>query len=106
MGTLGSYLGPHEHRGPCLSMYVMYDMLFLNTDFVGSTNTIYRLILSTIYIFIPVSGCVGRGPSAPFCPGAHTTSILHTFCHKCIDNERPTSPEKLENESSEVASML
>jgi hypothetical protein len=44
----------------------------LNTDFVGSTNTILDicLILLTIYIFIPVSGCVGRGPSALLCPGA------------------------------------
>ena len=34
-------------------------------DFVGSTNTIYIcLILSTIYIFISVSGCVGMEPSA------------------------------------------
>ena len=67
-----------------------------------------RLILSTIYIFITVSGCVGRGPSALFCLGhiQCTTSILHTFGHKCIDNERPASPEKLEHESSEVASML
>jgi hypothetical protein len=40
----------------------------INTEFVGSTNTInICLILSTIYIFIPASGCVGRGPSALFC---------------------------------------
>jgi hypothetical protein len=40
-------------------------------EFVGSTNTIdICLILSTIYIFIPVSGFVIRGPSALFFPGA------------------------------------
>ena len=47
-------------------MYVVYGMLFnagLNTEFIGSTNTInICLILSTIYFFIPVSGCVGRTP--------------------------------------------
>jgi hypothetical protein len=42
----------------------------LNTDFVGSTNTInICLILSTIYIFIPVSGCVCMGHSALLFPG-------------------------------------
>ena len=62
------------HRGTML-IYVVYGMFFLclNTDFVGSTNTIKNicLILSTIYIFIPVSGCVGRGPSALLCLGAY-----------------------------------
>ena len=47
-------------------MYVVYNMscvLMLNHDFVPSTNTInICLILSTIYIIIPVSGCIGRGP--------------------------------------------
>ena len=44
---------------------VQYVFLCLNTDFVESTNTInICLILSTIYIFIPVSYFVGRGPSA------------------------------------------
>ena len=28
-------------------------------------------ILSTIHIFIPVSGCVGKGPSALLCFGAY-----------------------------------
>ena len=38
-------------------------MTRLNTDFVGSNNTInICLILSTIYSFIPMSVCVGRGP--------------------------------------------
>jgi len=34
--------GPHEHRGPYLYMYVVYSMflMFINTDFVGSINTI------------------------------------------------------------------
>ena len=43
----------------------MYGILFnvLNTEFIGSTDTInIFLILSTIYIVIPVSGCVGRAP--------------------------------------------
>jgi hypothetical protein len=35
-------------------------VLMLNHDFVPSTNTInICLILSTIYIIIPVSGCIG-----------------------------------------------
>jgi hypothetical protein len=54
---------------------VQHVFLCLNTDFVGSTNTILDvcLILSTIFIFISVSGCVGicRGPSALLCPGAY-----------------------------------
>ena len=38
-------------------------LMFINTTFVGSANTIdICLILSTIYIFIPVSGCIGRTP--------------------------------------------
>jgi hypothetical protein len=48
----------------------------LNTDSVGSTNTIniylilWRLV---IYSFISVSGCVGirRGPCTLLCPGAY-----------------------------------
>ena len=56
------------HRGPML----IYVCECLNRNFVGSTNTIsICLILLTIYIFIPVSGCVGRGPSALVCPGAY-----------------------------------
>jgi hypothetical protein len=40
-----------------------------------STNTINLcLILSTIYIFIPVSGCVGRDSSALLCPGAYNAA--------------------------------
>jgi hypothetical protein len=27
--------------------------------------------IDTLHIFIPVSGCVGRGPSALLCPGAY-----------------------------------
>jgi hypothetical protein len=42
----------------------------LNTDFVGSTNTInICFILLTIYLVIPVSGCLVMCPSALFCPG-------------------------------------
>jgi hypothetical protein len=42
----------------------VYGMLFnVYSEFIGRTNTInIRLILLTIYIFIPVSGCVGRVP--------------------------------------------
>ena len=55
----------------------------LNTDFVGSTNTILDicLILLTIYICIPVSGCVGRGPSALLCPGAY--NAVKTALARC-----------------------
>jgi hypothetical protein len=42
--------------------------------YVESPNTInICLFLSTIYIFIPVSGCVGRCPSALLCLGAYDT---------------------------------
>ena len=52
---------------------VQHVFLCLNTDFVGSTNTILDkyLIYSTIYNFIPLSGCVCRDPSALLCPGAY-----------------------------------
>jgi hypothetical protein len=41
----------------------------INTEFVGSTNTInICLILSTIYIFIPASGC------ALFCTEAYNAA--------------------------------
>ena len=43
-----------------------------NPHFIGSSNTInIGLIVSTIYMFIPVSDCVGRGPSELLCPGAY-----------------------------------
>ena len=42
-------------------VYVVYGMFF-NTDFVGNTNIILVcLTVSTIYVFIPVSGRVGKG---------------------------------------------
>ena len=54
-------IGPHDN---------MLCTACLNIDFVGLTNTInICLILSTIYIFIPVSGVVGTVPSALLCPG-------------------------------------
>ena len=38
-------------------------LIYESCDFVGSTNAInICLILLTIYSFIPVSGCLGRGP--------------------------------------------
>ena len=37
---------------------------------VGSTNKCL-IILSTIYIFIPVRDGVGRGPNALLCPGGY-----------------------------------
>jgi hypothetical protein len=50
-------------------MFVVYNMFFnLNTDFVGSTNTInICFILLTIYLVIPVSGCLVMCPSATNC---------------------------------------
>ena len=36
-------------------------------------------IFMTIYIFITVSGCVGRGPSALFCPGAYDAAVIYTM---------------------------
>jgi len=67
--------------GPHVNLYMLRTACFLmfNTDFVGSTNTIIiYLILSTIYIFIPLSGCVGWGPSALFCPGP--IMLLRRLC--------------------------
>jgi hypothetical protein len=65
VGEKRSRVGTHSIR-------VEYGICFLslNTDFVGSTNTINLcFILLTIYISIPVSGCVGRGPSVLISPG-------------------------------------
>jgi len=46
-------------------------VLCLNNNFGQNTNVIkISLILSTIYIFIPVIGCVDRGLSPLLCPGA------------------------------------
>jgi hypothetical protein len=39
-GRTGQMPGSHAHWGPCLSIYVVYSKC-LNTDFVGSTNSIY-----------------------------------------------------------------
>jgi len=66
--------GAHEHRGPMLIYECCAQHAFkcLNTNFVGITNSInIFLILSTIYIFIPVSGCVGRGSNVLLCPAAY-----------------------------------
>jgi len=51
MGTLGSFPGAHEHKGPCLSMYVVFGMFFscLNTDFLGSTNTMNICLMLSTY---------------------------------------------------------
>jgi hypothetical protein len=55
-----------------MGSYARWAPVNLNTDFVGSLNTInICLILPTIYIFIHVNGCVGRGPSALLFPGAY-----------------------------------
>ena len=73
----GSAVLMHGYGGPgdpmliyvCCARHVF---LCLNTKKNLSTNTIYIcLILSTIYVFIPVSGCVGRGPRAFPCPHAY-----------------------------------
>jgi hypothetical protein len=53
-----------EHRTPMLIYIYCAHHVFqcLNIDFVWSTNTInISLIISIIYICIPVSGCVCRG---------------------------------------------
>ena len=70
--------GGHEHRGPvpicvCCVRHVFFLMFIHWLCWKYCTNTILDicLILSTIYIFIHVSGCVGRGPSALLCPGAY-----------------------------------
>jgi hypothetical protein len=56
----------------------------LNTAFVGGTNTInICLILSTIYIFIPVSGCVGRGPVHRIARGP-IMLLRRPWCQPCM----------------------
>ena len=77
-------IGTHTNLWLCTAFYC------LNTDFVESTNTInICLILSTIYIFIPVSGCVGRGPSALLCPWTYNTVnaalAVVTTCWRLVD---------------------
>ena len=66
--------GSAEHKCPML-IYVYYVGMFilmLKHLFVESPNTINTcLILSTIYILIDVSSCVGSGPSALLFPGAY-----------------------------------
>ena len=54
----------------CCVRYIFFNVLTL----ILLEVVISCLILSTIIILIPVSGCVGRGPGARalLCPGAHT----------------------------------
>ena len=56
-----------------VAVYGMFCFMFKHWFCWKNQYNISRicLILSTIYIFIPVtvSGCVGRGPSALLCPG-------------------------------------
>ena len=64
--------GPHEHRGPMLGMLCMACYLMFKhwVYCSGGTNTInICLILSTICIFIPVSGCVAKAPVHCFARG-------------------------------------
>ena len=64
---------------------VQHAFLCLNTHVVGSTNTInICLFFMTIYLFITVSGCVGRVPSALFYPGAYNvvkTAVRGYLCY-------------------------
>ena len=81
--------GGHDYRDPML-IYVYCDLLLINTyytkthlniDFVGSSNIInIPLILSTIYICIPVSGCVRRGASTLLSPGVYTAVKTTLMC--------------------------
>jgi hypothetical protein len=48
--------------------------------FHGTINICF--ILLTIYMFIPVSGCGGRGPSALFCPRAY--NAVQTLSHNVV----------------------
>ena len=69
---MASWPGPHEHRGPMLGMSCMacYSMIKHWVYCSWATNTInICLIISTIYIFIPVSGCVGRAQVHCFARG-------------------------------------
>jgi hypothetical protein len=46
-------------------------------------------MLSSIYIFIPVSGCVSRGTSELFCPGANSavkTAMIDSSLYFIVDN--------------------
>ena len=57
-----------------------------SSDCVGSANTINILCncIDPIYSFIPVSGCVGRGPSALLCTGVcnDVKTTLGTVCQE------------------------
>ena len=63
-------------------MYVVYGMSF--NVFVGSANTINMFNLIDNYSFIPLNGCVGRGPSSLLSPGAYydinTALLIGTDC--------------------------
>ena len=68
MGTQGRCPGAHAN----LCMLCTTCILKFNNGFVGSTNTInICLILSIIYIVIPVSCCVGSDLSTLLCTGAY-----------------------------------
>jgi hypothetical protein len=58
-GLITRYISVHlSVIGITLMTKIMASANF--TDWFYTINTSIRLILSTIYIFIPVSGCVGR----------------------------------------------
>ena len=68
-----------SHANLCMLCTSCFLML-IYTDFVGSTNAIHLcVILSTIYIFIHVSGCGGRGPSALLFPGTYNAANTALF---------------------------
>ena len=63
-------MGPHKHRAHAnLGMFCMTCFLMFKHWFCWKYHyNKYMLISSTIYISIPVSGCVGRGPCALLFP--------------------------------------
>ena len=82
-GHTGQLSGVPRTHGPEVNICMLCTACFLclNIDFLGSTYTInICLILMTIYIFIPVSGCVGRGPNGLLCPGAYDTVKTALVC--------------------------
>ena len=93
--------------GPHVNLWMLCTACFLciNTDFVGSTNIInIWLIFINIYIFIPVSGCVGRSPSALLCSWAYSVvkmALLEwTYVLFCFKNSETINWNLLKHKST------
>jgi hypothetical protein len=66
----GNNMVKYTSIGACANLCMLCTACFLMLKHWFYWKYQYSLLLLTIYIFIPVSGCVGRGPSALHCPRA------------------------------------